>query len=138
MKKKNYEQAFNDLIKCLHKNTKNAKCVTALQYLVNEYKGEIDLKEIITKDYAKFLSFWFLYLKESSKTSKKMQNYLLNKRFVIPDPCKWFENINFLFTKDKHDEKRMYAIISHNEAIIKALIQTQRRKLGFDKNSNKY
>lgn len=32
----------------------------------------------------------------------------------------------------------MYQIISHTQAIVKALIQTQRRKLGFDQNSTKY
>ena len=31
MKVKNYDQAFDELIKCLLKNTKEAKCVTALK-----------------------------------------------------------------------------------------------------------
>ena len=35
MKVKNYDQAFDELIKCcLLKNTKEAKCVTALKFLV--------------------------------------------------------------------------------------------------------
>ena len=75
MKTKNYNQAFEELIKCLLKNTKEAKCVTALKFLVEEYKGDVNLKEIVVTEYAKFLGFWFPYLRETLKTSKKMQNY---------------------------------------------------------------
>lgn len=135
MKTKNYNQAFDELIKCLLKNTKEAKCVTALKFLVNEYKGDANLKEIVVTEYAKFLGFWFPYLRETLKTSKKMQNYLLTKRFLNPNG--WFDKIWDL-KYEKTDKNRMYQIISHTQAIVKALIQTQRRKLGFDQNSTKY
>ena len=138
MKTKNYNQAFEELIKCLLKNTKEAKCVTALKFLVEEYKGDVNLKENVVKDYAQFLGFWFPYVREMSKTSKQMQNYLLNKRFVIPDPWTWFQRIYYLEIRDESDRERMVAIYSHTQSIIKALIQTQRRKLGFDQNSTKY
>lgn len=138
MKTKNYNQAFEELIKCLAKNTKEAKCVTALKFLVEEYKGDVNLKENVVKDYAQFLGFWFPYVREMSKTSKRMQNYLLNKRFVIPDPWTWFQRIYYLEIRDESDRERMTAIYSHTQSIIKALIQTQRRKLGFDQNSTKY
>ena len=138
MKVKNYDQAFDELIKCLLKNTKEAKCVTALKFLVEEYKGDVNLKENVVKDYAQFLGFWFPYVREMSKTSKRMQNYLLNKRFVIPDPWTWFQRIYYLEIRDESDRERMAAIYSHTQSIIKALIQTQRRKLGFDQNSTKY
>lgn len=138
MKTKNYNQAFDELIKCLAKNTKGAKCVTALKFLVEEYKGDVNLKENVVKDYAQFLGFWFPYVREMSKTSKRMQNYLLNKRFVIPDPWTWFQRIYYLEIRDESDRERMAAIYSHTQSIIKALIQTQRRKLGFDQNSTKY
>ena len=138
MKVKNYDQAFDELIKCLLKNTKEAKCVTALKFLVEEYKGDVNLKENVVKDYAQFLGFWFPYVREMSKTSKRMQNYLLNKRFVIPDPWTWFQRIYYLEIRDESDMERMAAIYSHTQAIVKALIQTQRRKLGFDQNSTKY
>lgn len=137
-KDKNYEQAFEDLIVCLHKNTNNAKCVTALKYLVDEYKGKLYLKKEVVKDYASFLNFWFPYIQEMSKASKWMQNYLLSKRFVIPDPWRWFQRIYYLELHDESDRKRMASIYSHTQAIVKALIQTQRRKLGFDQNSTKY
>ena len=135
---KNYDKAFDELIKCLAKNTKDAKCVTALKYIVNEYEGEVNLKEIVIKDYAKFLSFWFPYVRETSKTSLKMQNYLLNRRFIIPDPWTYFQGIWHLAVKDNGGNGKMYHLVSHTDAIIKALIQTQRRKLGFDQNSTKY
>ena len=136
---KNYDKAFDDLIKCLAKNTKDAKCVTALKFLVNEYNGDLKVKEIVDKDYSQFLNFWFPYLRETLKTSKKMQNYLLNKRFIIPDPWVWFQNIFRLqYEKEESVRVRMWEINTHTEAIVKALIQTQRRKLGFDQNSTKY
>ena len=132
MKVKNYDQAFDELIKCLLKNTKEAKCVTALKFLVEEYKGDVNLKENVVKDYAQFLGFWFPYVREMSKTSKRMQNYLLNKRFVIPDTWTWFQRIHWMMVDAEENYEVMWKIKSHTEAIIKALIQTQRRKLGFD------
>ena len=132
---KNYDKAFDELIKCLAKNTKDAKCVIALKHIVEEYNGDLKVKEIVVRDYTQFLSFWFPYLRETLKTSKKMQNYLLTKRFLNPNG--WFDKIWDL-KYEKTDKNRMYQIISHTQAIVKALIQTQRRKLGFDQNSTKY
>ena len=88
---KNYDKAFDELIKCLAKNTKDAKCVTALKFLVNEYNGDLKVKEIVVRDYSQFLNFWFPYIRETLKTSKKMQNYLLTKRFLNPNG--WFDKI---------------------------------------------
>lgn len=138
MKTKNYDKAFDELIKCLLKNTKDAKCVVALKHIVEEYKGNLKLKEIIVKDYTQFLAFWLPYVREKSKTSKWMQNYLLNKHLIILNRCKWFQRVYRLGYKENDDKKRMLNLVSHTEAIVKALIQTQRRKLGFDQNSTKY
>lgn len=134
MKNKNLDKAYNENIVALSKLTKGTKCITAISNIINKaesqhVKGMKKMFTVITSQLVQELSLrWNNIERLDKKYASKytdvttLMNELYNKYYgkIIKKYC-------------YHDE-----LPSHLRCLTKALIMTERRKLGLDKNSTKF
>lgn len=141
MENKNLDKAYNENIVALSKLTKGTKCITAVRNIIDkaesqQVKGMKKMFTVITSQLVQELSRrWNNIERLDKKYASKYTdvNTLMNELY---------DNYYGKITKKYcyHDKlpSHLRCLPSHLRCLTKALIMTERRKLGLDKNSTKF
>lgn len=134
MEAKNINKAYEENIIALRKLTKGTKCIIAIDNIINkaerqQVKGMREMFTIITSKLIQELKVrWNNIERLDKKYASKYTdvNTLMNELYN-----NYYGKLSKSYSF--HDE-----LPSHLRCIIKALIMTERRKLGLDRNSTKF
>lgn len=140
MKIKNYSDAtVNELFDILKNNTESGKCVIKLQKIHSNLNIP-HLKNCIIHDLSNFLNAWFKLVNDTQNidinTSRTLLSKLLSAEFIESD--KYIKNSVNACKKCGTSIPEVNIVVSYMRAVIKAIIMTKRRSLGFDTKGSRF
>lgn len=134
MKDRNLDKAFNENIVALRKLTKGTKCIDTLCKLINI--GEVyytpGVKKMFTVITAQLVQELSIRWNNIERLDKKYASKYTDVNTLIN------ELYNNYYGKIIKKYKYHTGLPSHFRSLTKALIMTERRKLGLDNNSAKF
>ena len=134
MKNKNLDKAYNENIVALSKLTKGTKCITAIRNIINKAESQHvkGMKKMFTVISSQLIQELSLRWNNIERLDKKYASKYTDVTTLMNE---LYSNYYGKITKKYcyHDE-----LPSHLRCLTKALIMTERRKLGLDNNSTKF
>ena len=152
------EKSIQETMLAVKRNTATSKCITVFEELLFEV-SKMDESFVCTliPDLNKFIEESFKVFGEADKlTDKRYKSKMISSDFIRPesffvrtkaalkkkyklgDDKHTVFNPNDILGGDTELSRKMLLLWNYIPAICKAIIQTKRRKLGFDKNSKKF
>lgn len=134
METKNIDKAYSENVAALRKLTKGTKCITAICNIINNAEGQQvkGMKKMFTVVTAQLVQELSIRWNNIERLDKKYASKYTDVNTLMKE---LYNNYYGKIVKKYcyHDE-----LPSHFRCLTKALIMTERRKLGFDKNSTKF
>ena len=134
METKNIEQAYNENLIALSKLTKGTKCITAIRNIIDKAETQQvkGIKEMFTVTTAQLVQELSHRWNNIERLDKKYAAKYTNVKTLMD------ELYNDYYGKIVKKYRYHDELPSHFRCLTKALIMTERRKLGLDKNSTKF